>query len=190
MHEYDTILRRSAFRNSDTRPARSGEGLGNSKVVQKACSMSIDFEATANPFHLVKLSGSWGRERYVKETPLSHGMQSFGSNRGVSGHVFNPFMAISIGAPSETTGEVRAFSFIYSGNYLMEAEVSEMGRLRCNVGINPMGLQWHLTPGQVFSTPEVVMVRSSEGLGGMSRCLLYYIPQYPLNPLLLYHKTH
>ena len=97
-----------------------------------------------------------------------------------------------------------------------------MGRLRVNVGINPMGLQWHLMPGkrntfcdsltqktltffmqlfncgnsnisralhlflftspffffsgfcflaQAFNTPEVVLVRSSEGLGGMSRAL-------------------
>ena len=90
--------------------------------------------------------------------------------RGVSGHVHNPFAgalhgvcilfthmhtlillalytAISIGTPSETSGEVRGFSFIYSGNFLVEAELSEMGRLRCNIGINPMGLQWHLLPG-------------------------------------------
>ena len=31
--------------------------LGNSKVVQKASSMSLDFEAAANPFHMVQLSG-------------------------------------------------------------------------------------------------------------------------------------
>lgn len=34
-----------------------------------------------------------------------------------------------------------------------------------------MGLQWSLKQGESFSTPEVVMVRSSEGLGGMSRTL-------------------
>jgi hypothetical protein len=76
-----------------------------------------------------------------------------------------------------------------------------MGRLRCNLGINPMGLQWHLLPGtpslsvavsirrtsplltvpdvvcamcfpgQSFNTPEAVLTRSSEGLGGLSRCI-------------------
>lgn len=51
-----------------------------------------------------------------------------------------------MGVPSETSGEVRGFSFIYSGNFLVEAEMSEMGRLRVNVGIHPMGLQWHLMP--------------------------------------------
>ena len=45
--------------------------------------------------HVVHINASydisWGRERYVHETELSHGMRSFGSMRGVSGHVHNPF---------------------------------------------------------------------------------------------------
>ena len=44
---------------------------------------------------------------------------------------------------------MRGFSFIYSGNFLIETSVMETGRLRINVGINPMGLQWHLMPGEV-----------------------------------------
>jgi alpha-galactosidase len=46
-----------------------------------------------------------------------------------------------------------------------------MGRLRVNMGIHPMGFQWNLAPGECFSTPECVLVRSQEGLGGMSRVL-------------------
>jgi alpha-galactosidase len=34
---------------------------------------------------------SWAREFYVSETKLQYGMHSFGSVRGVSGHVHNPF---------------------------------------------------------------------------------------------------
>lgn len=60
---------------------------------------------------------------------------------------------------------------VYSGNFLIEAEQGELGRLRVNVGIHPMGFQWEMQLGERFSTPEVVMVRSSEGLGGMSRSL-------------------
>jgi hypothetical protein len=33
----------------------------------------------------------WGRERYVGETKLTQGLHSFGSMRGVSGHIHNPF---------------------------------------------------------------------------------------------------
>jgi alpha-galactosidase len=76
---------------------------------------------------------------------------------------------ITVGAPSETDGEVKGFALVYSGNFLVEAEVNEMGRLRFNMGIHPMGLQWYLKPGGMFETPEAVLVRSNEGLGGMSR---------------------
>jgi hypothetical protein len=55
--------------------------------------------------------------------------------------------AVCTGPPSETSGEVYGFSFVYSGNFLIEAELTETGRLRLNMGINPMGLQWHLLPG-------------------------------------------
>ena len=138
-------------------------------VINKACSLTADYESDVGSFHLTQLSGSWGRERYIVETKLSPGTQSFGSTRGVSSHHHNPFCAISIGPPSETTGEVKAFTLIYSGNFLVEAEINEFNRLRVNMGINPMEFQWHLAPGAEFSTPEALMVRSDEGMGGMSR---------------------
>ena len=67
MHEYDAITRRAVFRNVDTRRCTGNDvnicditsPVGNSKVLQKASSMSLDFEATASPFHLVKLSGRY-----------------------------------------------------------------------------------------------------------------------------------
>eukprot|EP01040_Poterioochromonas_malhamensis_P013876 gene13876-15312_t len=172
MHNYDCITRRAIFRNKDQRPHSSEIGtpsLGSSKVIQKASSMTIDFECAIHPFHVVQLSGSWARERYVVETKLNHGMHSFGSMSGLSGHQHNPFAAVCFGPSSETNGEVKGFSLVYSGNYLLETEINEMGRLRVNLGIHPMGLQWHLRPGSDFNTPEAVLVRSGEGLGGMSR---------------------
>jgi len=174
MHNYDCITRRAVFRNSHTQShssstSRSSSQRDYSKVVQKASSATIDFECPSDDFHMVQLSGTWARERNVLETKLFHGMHSFGSTRGVSSHHHCPFAAITIGLPSETKGEVKGFSFVYSGNFLVEAEVTEMGRLRFNMGIHPMGMQWYLKQKGEFNTPEVVMVRSSEGLGGMSR---------------------
>eukprot|EP01038_Epipyxis_sp_PR26KG_P016244 gene16244-22115_t len=143
----------------------------NSKVIHKASSFTVDFESPPLPFHMVQLSGSWARERQTIDTKLTHGMQSFGSIRGVSGHEHNPFAVITVGPSNETQGEVKAFSLVYSGNFLLEAELNETGRLRVNMGIHPMGLQWHLNRGGSFSTPEAVLVRSGNGLGGMSRML-------------------
>lgn len=102
---------------------------------------------------------SWGRERYIYESKLIPGKHSVESLRGVSGHEHNPFAAISVGPPHEDHGEVKAFALVYSGNFLIETEVSEMGRLRCNMGIHPMTLQWHLDKGKAkqYSLQLIIM---------------------------------
>ncbi len=70
MHDFDCVTRRAEFRNLDTRirqdTGRHGQPKppdaplaqsSNSKVIQKACSSTIDFESSSNPFYLVQLSG-------------------------------------------------------------------------------------------------------------------------------------
>ena len=57
-------------------------------------------------------------------------------------------LAVTIGTPSEDDGEVKGFSLIYSGNFLVEAEITEMGRMRVNMGVHHMALQWNLKHGQ------------------------------------------
>ena len=75
MHDYDVITRRVNFRNIDTRGGVAMSGVppelnsddtsasssplisSNGKVVQKASSVSLDFESPSLPFHLVQLSG-------------------------------------------------------------------------------------------------------------------------------------
>jgi hypothetical protein len=143
IHDYDAVIRRNVIRNVDTRTQKGCSG----KIIQRAFSSTLDFESSTQAFHLTQLSGSWARERHIIETKLTHGMQSFGSTRGVSGHQHNPFAAITIGPSSETDGEVKGFSLIYSGNYKIEAELSDIGRLRVNIGIHPDLLQWHLNSG-------------------------------------------
>lgn len=67
MHNYDAITRRTVFRNVDKRRKCSSVMLsndshefecgGSSKVILKASSVSLDFEAEPRSFHLVQLSG-------------------------------------------------------------------------------------------------------------------------------------
>jgi hypothetical protein len=61
MHNYDCITRRAVFRNMDKRPHSVPESgtpqIGSNKVIQKASSVTIDFEASFHQFHLVQLSG-------------------------------------------------------------------------------------------------------------------------------------
>ena len=64
---------------------------------------------------------------------------------------------------------MKGFALLYSGNFLVETELSETQRLRVNIGLNPAVMQWNLLAGSEFQTPECVLVRSGEGIGGMSR---------------------
>ncbi len=62
-----------------------------------------------------------------------------------------------------------AFSFIYSGNYRIQAEVDAHQMLRVLVGIDPETFEWKLGCGEYFQTPEAVMVYTDQGLNHMSQ---------------------
>lgn len=135
--------------------------------IHRALSMSIDFDHYE--YDLLSLSGSWGRERHLVQRPLNHGTQSIESRRGASGHSENPFFALLDKKATENSGEVYGFSLVYSGNFLASAEVDQYSTTRVAMGINPFDFSWLLLPKEEFITPEVVMVYSNQGLGGMSR---------------------
>jgi alpha-galactosidase len=141
---------------------------GDQKLtILSALSASVDFHDA--DYELLQLSGAWTRERYIERRPLVPGMQSIESRRGASSHQQNPFIALLRKCASEDHGEVYGFSLVYSGNFVAQAEVDQYATTRVSMGINPFDFTWLLEPGQSFQTPEVVMVYSDEGLGGMSR---------------------
>lgn len=161
----------TAYRELDviTRSVRIiNEGEGD-VVLEKALSASVDFE-TAD-YDLITLPGAWGRERHIERTTLRSGVQSIESRRGASSHQNNPFMALAAKDTTETTGAVYAFNFVYSGNFTAGVEVDQIFKARVYMGLNDYDFSWILEPGKDFQTPEVVMVYSSEGFGGMSRTM-------------------
>ena len=121
-------------------------------------------------FEMVQLSGAWARERYVKNRPLEMGIQSvYGLDGTCSGAEHNPFMALKRPRAGEDNGEVYGFSFFYSGNFLIQTEVSTFDMTRVMVGIHPESFSWTLREGESFQTPETVMVYSDQGLNKMSQ---------------------
>ncbi|BAM79576.1 alpha-galactosidase [Cyanidioschyzon merolae strain 10D] len=157
VHDYDVITRHCRIRN---------EGDAN-VIITRAMSATLDFET--DDYYLTQLSGSWARERQQVIRHLRSGQTSFGSTRGGSSHQHNPFAIISAGEPNEDTGEAFAALLVYSGNFLVECEVSETGRTRLNIGIHPQGFYWNLEPDEEFITPEVILTYSAQGIGEMSR---------------------
>ncbi|NMO96429.1 alpha-galactosidase [Paenibacillus lemnae] len=136
-------------------------------VLQRALSMSVDMPHAE--YELLHLSGAHLRERHMHQRRLEPGALVLESRRGASGHQHNPFAALLAPGSTEDAGEVFGFSLVYSGSFAIQAEVDQFLTTRLSMGINPLGFGWQLQPGESFQTPEVVMVYSDQGLGGMSQ---------------------
>jgi hypothetical protein len=63
MHNYDCITRRAVFRNVDERPHKGPDSSskiikGSSKLIQKASSVTADFDLGFKSFHMTHLTGT------------------------------------------------------------------------------------------------------------------------------------
>ncbi len=144
------------------------ENAGSNAVdLERALSLCLDLPTM--DYDLIHLYGRWNKENTKVRQPLRHGSQSISSRRGMTGHNHNPFAALLRHGAGEEQGEALGVSLVYSGNFLIEAEVDTWGCPRLLAGINPDGFRWRLMPGESFQTPEAVTVFSANGLGGMSR---------------------
>jgi alpha-galactosidase len=88
----------------------------------------------------------------------------------VRAHQFrNPSFVLSLdGPPNENSGRVLAGSLAWSGSF--QCAFDHNGRnIRALCGVNPFASTYYLKPGEVFATPTMIWVWSSNGLGEMSR---------------------
>lgn len=166
----DLVLTYSVYEDYPvvTRSARLVQ-KGNQKIrLENVMSAAVEFPDM--DYEMIHLSGAWARERYVKTRKLEMGIQAVQSLAGTgSSSEQNPFIALKRPHTTEDTGEVFGFSFVYSGNFLAQVEVSTYEMTRVMMGINPQGFSWELSRDEEFQTPEVVMVYSDKGLNGMSQ---------------------
>lgn len=163
------VLSYTVFNEIDaiTRSVRLENGGSDPVTLERVLSAAVHFPDSA--YDLLQLSGSWARERHIYKRPLVPGIQRIDSKRGSSSHQQNPFIALLAKDATEEGGEVYGFSFVYSGGFVAQAEVDQFATTRVSLGLQPFDFQWVLSPGKSFQAPETVLVRSSQGLGGMSR---------------------
>ena len=161
----------STFERVDAiaRSVRIKNGSADPVWVEKVMSACLDMEG--KEFDVLSLHGSWARERQMERKPLGHGIYSVGSLRGESSHQEHPFLGILSKNADQTSGEVYGFHFVYSGNFLAQAQRNQFGQVRVQMGIHPEAFSWKLASGESFQAPEVILTYSAEGLGGMSRSL-------------------
>ena len=120
-------------------------------------------------YQLVTLHGGWARERQIEERSIGFGKQSVSSYRGESSHQEHPFIALKEKETTQESGNVYAMHFVYSGNFLGQAERTQFNQIRMTMGIHPEHFNWKLGPGEQFTAPEVVMTYSAHGIGQMTR---------------------
>ncbi|MCG4307330.1 alpha-galactosidase, partial [Enterococcus lactis] len=150
-----------------TRSARVMNKGKDIQIIENISSLSLDLP-DAN-YEWQQLSGAWGRERTIKSRTLQQGIQSIESTRGISSHQHNPFVTLKRKNTDENQGEAIGAALVYSGNFLIQAEVDTWDVTRLQVGINPFGFNWKLNPGEIFTAPEAILVYSSKGLNAMSQ---------------------
>lgn len=156
-NELDVVTRSVYIENA-------GEETISLTRVYSAC-IDMDHEG----YDMITLNGAWGRERHIERKALGYGKQSISSICGKSSHQSHPFMALLQREANDEYGDVYGFSFVYSGNFIAQAEVSEFDKVRMVMGINDCDFNWQLKPNDHFTAPEVVMVYSTKGLGAMTR---------------------
>ncbi len=150
------------------------ENIGKDEIkITKALSCCIDLPD--NEYNWLQFEGAWGRERYPAERDLSHGITSIESMRGHSSANYNPFVIVKREKTDENHGEAFGLNFVYSGNFIAEAEADTYGKLRILMGINPEWFEWPLAAGEAFETPEVIISYTSDGLNNLSQSIHHFM---------------
>lgn len=132
--------------------------------IQSACVDWLNGEYDLHTFY-----GRHVKERSHQRAALGHGIQSVGSTRGTSSHQYNPFMILSDRDTTEESGKCYGFSFLYSGDFLGQAEYDQYNQTRVLMGIHPENFTFCVKPKDRFYAPEVAMAYSGRGLGALSR---------------------
>lgn len=136
---------------------------------QLKTALSLNLDLPDANYEWLQFSGAWGRERYLHKIPLRPGIQAINSARGASSHMQNPFVILKRPFTTEEQGEALGVSFVYSGNFLAQAEVDEYSVTRLQIGIDPFQFSWCLKPNETFQTPEAILAYTSEGLNQLSQ---------------------
>ncbi len=160
----------SVFAKEDviTRSVKVHNAGTNVLRLDKAYSACLDLDN--QDFEMISLCGTWARERHIQRARVSYGRQSVSSGKGESSHQEHPFLALVTPDTTQEHGEVYAMNFVYSGNFLAQAERTQFDQVRMVMGILSEEFSWKLNPGETFQAPEVVMIYSAQGLGRMTRC--------------------
>lgn len=163
-----------AYQKEDIIQARTLIKNGGKKRVYLDAYASSVITLPAGKHLLTHFHGSWGREMQVAREVLTPGVKTIQNRMGIrTTHTENPSFLLSLNTDmwSETQGEVVAGALAWSGNYKLDFQIDETGKLTIISGINPEAARYPLDKGDVFETPNMIWTWSGEGAGRASRNL-------------------
>ena len=152
--------------NVITRWVKITNNGANAITLLRALSGNISFEN--RNYDVISNFGTWCRERQIERAPLLHTGAVVESNCGSSSHYANPFMIMAEHSTTEDSGAAMGIALGYSGNHKMSANLSKYNVVNLSGGISPHNFRWNLKQGDSFSTPELVISFSNNGLNGLS----------------------
>ena len=163
--QQDMITRAVLFTNEGSQPL----------TLEKAASACLDLPFGS--WDLIQFHGRHAMERQMERTRLDHDTRRVGSVRGASSHHHNPFVILCEPAATEDYGSCYGVMPVYSGNHCTDVEVDFNGSTRLVTGIHPDGFRWLLNPGETFTTPQVLLCYTHEGLSDLSHHYHRFIRQ-------------
>ena len=168
--EKDDIITRSVIiKNAGKAPV----------TVKKAQSACLDF--LHGDYDLIKFHGRHAMERNMERMPVSHESTRIGSRRGTSSHQYNPGVILAGKNTNEDSGSCCGMLFVYSGNFLVEAEKDQYDQTRIQMGLTDELFAYPLEAGAEFTAPEVILSYTNKGLSRLSQqyhhCIMNHICQ-------------
>ena len=117
------------------------------------------------------LTGTWANEARLVQEELLPGTLKIENKDGVrNAQTSHSEIMFSLdGKPSENSGSVIGAALCYSGNYHLEVVTNDSDYHHFTAGIHPDNSSYPLKKGESFTTPELALTFSSEGLSGASR---------------------
>ncbi len=136
-------------------------------IVEKAASACLDF--VTGEYDLISFYGRHAMERNFQRNQILHGSYVIGSRRGTSSHQYNPAVILAGKDATEDTGKCYGMVFVYSGNFMCEAENDQFGQTRIIMGMHRDLFHYPLVKGQELIIPETILSYSDQGFGKLSR---------------------
>lgn len=150
-----------------TRSARIINSGPERIIVEKAASACLDF--VTGDHDLLSFYGRHAMERNLQRREIGHGSYAIGSRRGTSSHQYNPGVILADQNTTEDSGNCYGMVFVYSGNFLCEAEKDQYEQTRVMMGLQSDYFHYPLEQGETLVIPETILSFSDKGLGDLSR---------------------